>query len=248
MATPLPPVRSGPTYYDYYTSELLITHKKYNNLEEDLEEELQDDAEDPQEIDHDQELEPEEDTTTTPTADELVSASLRSGALLAVCEIKETRAVDDEEKRVKEFIDRGCGCDNGPNKSQCSLLFPIEHYRSLRSTFAELNHDELDLIVMGHIMAHTFQSSLLQGHHSYVPTERRITYSQFFHQGHHVCQRTFLFIHTIGIKRFKTIKSSYLNSGPVPRVHGNRGRRPKHQLSLEQIKDVIQYVLNYTGK
>ena len=246
MATPLPPVRSGPTYYDYYTRELLITHKKYNNLEEDLEEELQDDAEDPQD---DQELEPEQDTITIPTADELVSASLRSGALLAVCEIEEARAVDDEEeKRVKEFVDRGCGCDNGPNKSQCSLLFPIEHYRSLRSTFAELNHDELDLIVMGHIMAHTFRSSLLQGHHSYVPAERRITYSQFFHQGHRVCQRTFLFIHTIGIKRFKGIKSSYLNTGPVPRVHGNRGRRPKHQLSLEQIKDVTQYVLNYTGK
>ena len=173
MATPLPPVRSGPTYYDYYTRELLITHKKYNNLEEDLEEELQDDAEDPQD---DQELEPKQDTITIPTADELVSASLRSGALLAVCEIEEARAVDDEEeKRVKEFVDRGCGCDNGPNKSQCSLLFPIEHYRSLRSTFAELNHDELDLIVMGHIMAHTFRSSLLQGHHSYVPAERRIT-------------------------------------------------------------------------
>ena len=50
MATPLPPVRSGPTYYDYYSRELII-HKKYNDLEEDLEEELQDDAEDPQEVD-----------------------------------------------------------------------------------------------------------------------------------------------------------------------------------------------------
>ena len=30
--------------------------------------------------------------------------------MLAVCVIKETRAVDDEEeKRVKEFVDRGCG-------------------------------------------------------------------------------------------------------------------------------------------
>ena len=70
MATPLPPIRSGPTYYDYYTRELLINTQKYNNLEE----ELQDDIEDPQEIDHDQEFEPEEDTTTTPTADELISA------------------------------------------------------------------------------------------------------------------------------------------------------------------------------
>ena len=73
-------------------------------------------------------------------------------------------------------------------------------------------------------------------HGSYFPViptpERRITYSQFFHQGHRVCQCT------IGIKRFKNIKSSYLNTGPVPRVHGNMGRRPKHQLSLEQVNQL----------
>ena len=79
LATPLPPVRFGPTYYDYYSRELL-TNKKYNNLEE----ELHDDAEDPQEIDHDQELEPEGDTTTTPSTDDLVSASLRCGAVSCV--------------------------------------------------------------------------------------------------------------------------------------------------------------------
>ena len=41
MAIPLPPIRSGPTYYDYYARELLINTQKYNNLEE----ELQDDVE-----------------------------------------------------------------------------------------------------------------------------------------------------------------------------------------------------------
>ena len=36
---------------------------------------------------------------------------------------------------------------------------------------------------------------------------------------------------------------SYIMNGPAPRVHGNKGRRPKHQLTLEQAKDVVQYIM-----
>ena len=109
-------------------------------------------VEDLKQTEADQECEPEvEDTTRIPTADEIVSDSVASGALLAVCEIEiTTRAIDDnEEACVQEFVDRGCGCDYCLNMSHCSLLFPLAHYRSSRSTFAELSHDELDLIVTG---------------------------------------------------------------------------------------------------
>ena len=62
-----------------------------------------------------------------------------------------------------------------------------------------------------------------------------------------MCQHTFLFLHNIGLKRFKNIKKSYLVNGPAVRVHGNMGKRPKHHLTLQQIKDIVQYILNYTG-
>ena len=101
-------------------------------------------------------------------------------------------------------------------------------------------------------MAHTFQSSLLQGHHSYNPAERKISYTQVYHQGHRVCQHTFLFIHIIGRKRVKNIKASPAFSKQDQcqeyTAHGNTGSRPKHQLPLQQVKDVTQYILNYTGK
>ena len=70
---------------------------------------------------------------------------------------------------------------------------------------------------------------------------------KFFHQGHRVCQQTFLFLHTIGIKRFKNIKASYLQNGPAARVHGNKGRKPKKTLALQEVKDVVQFILNYAG-
>ena len=207
--------------------------------------------EDVQQSDDEQADEPEfqEGDNHSPTAEDIVSASLASGALSEMCEIAVShRSLDDqEEARVRAFVDRCCECDNGPAKTPCSMLFPVEHYRSLRATFAELSHDELDLLVMGQVMAHTFQSPMLQGHHMSTPAERKKTYGQFFHHGQRVCQQTFLFLHNIGLKRFKNIKSSYLKTGPVPRVHGNTGKQPKHHLTLQQIKDVVQYILTYAG-
>ena len=108
---------------------------------------------------------------------------------MTVCDIEPTMTVreNDEEACIQDFVVKGCGCDIGPSRSQCSRLFPIEHYRSIRSTFAELSHDELDLVVMGQVMAHTFQSTSVVGHHNSSPTERKITYTHFYHQGHRVC-------------------------------------------------------------
>lgn len=64
-----------------------------------------------------------------------------------MCEVTAvTRGLDDKENDlVKDFVGQGCSCDFGPNKTPCSMLFPVEHYHSLRSTFAEMSHGELDL-------------------------------------------------------------------------------------------------------
>lgn len=202
--------------------------------------------EDPEDSDQDEE--------TTQTADDVVSASLASGSLSEVCEVAAVmRELDDKETDlVEQFASRCCStsCDFGPKKTPCSMLFPVEHYKSLRAAFSEMSHDELDLFVMGQIMAHCYQSTTLQGHHtsSTSSEERKTTYGQFYHQGQRVCQRTFLFLHNISLKRFKNVKKSYLMNGPAVRVHGNTGKRPKHHLTLQQIKDIVQFILNYTGK
>ena len=114
-----------------------------------------------------------------PTAEEIVSSSFQSGALSDICDITVTmRDVDTEEDDlVKTFVERGCGCDVGPKKSPCSRLFPADHFLSVRGAMAEMTHDELDMFIMGQIMASCFQSSTLQGHHSTSPTERKITSS-----------------------------------------------------------------------
>ena len=160
------------------------------------------------------ELEESDDEEETPqTATDIVLTSLASGALSEVCEVTAAmRELDNKESElVTDFVSRGCSCDFGPRKTPCSMLFPVEYYQSLRATFAEMSHDELDLVVMGQIMAHCYQSSTLHGHHSSTPEERKSTYNQFYHHSQRVCQRTFLFLRNIGLKRFKNMKKSKMD-------------------------------------
>ena len=97
-----------------------------------------------------------------------------------------------------------------------------------QSKLFKMSHDELDLFVMGQIVAHWYQSSTLHGHQSSTPEERKIMYGQFYHHGQRVCQRTFLFLHNIGIKIFKLIKKSYLTDGPAvsTREHRQEAKAP----------------------
>ena len=77
--------------------------------------------------------------------------------------------------------------------------------------------------------------------------ERGKTYTVFYHNGTQICKETFLFFHCMSDMRFKSIKASYLASGVVPRVHGNKGKSRKVGLSLEEIQDIVQFIMNYAG-
>ena len=101
-----------------------------------------------------------------------------------------------------------------------------------------MTHDEL---VMGQVMATCHLSSTADS--SEAPEITR-NIMRYYHQGVAVCKRTFLFIHNIGLKRFKNVKASYHRHGPAARVHGNKR---KGHLSLQQVKDVVQYIQTYTG-
>ncbi|MCG8625844.1 MAG: hypothetical protein MJE68_28090 [Proteobacteria bacterium] len=58
---------------------------------------------------------------------------------------------------------------------------------------AELSHDELDLVVMGQVMAGCFSGKTS----SHRGQERGKSYTLFHHNGARVCQKTFLFLHGI---------------------------------------------------
>ena len=148
-----------------------------------------------------------------------------------------------EEQLIQQFAQDGCKCDLGPNKSPCCTTVTVDHFQSVHSQMLELTHDELDLVVMGQVMAGCFsrETSAHRGQ------QRGKQYTMFYHNGARICQKTFLFLHTMGYWRFKAIKASYLVNGVVARVHGNIGKRKKLGLSLKQIEDIVQFILNYAG-
>ena len=118
------------------------------------------------------------------------------------------------------------------------LTRSADHFRSVRCQMTELTHDELDLVVMGQVMAGCFSAE---------KQERGKSYTAFHHNGRRICQKTFLFLHTIGYWRFKALKARYKDSGVVARVHGNKGKKRKLGLTLKEIQDVVQFILNYAG-
>ena len=67
----------------------------------------------------------------------------------------------------------------------------------------------------------------------------------FWHRGLKVCRKTFLFLHTISEKRFKNLKTSLLQNGLSPRMHGNTKRLPANTTSFADIQQVVNFITTY---
>ncbi|KAJ8300397.1 hypothetical protein KUTeg_021916 [Tegillarca granosa] len=60
-----------------------------------------------------------------------------------------------------------------------------------------------------------------------------------------VCRATFLFVHGIGKKRLEAVTKSLDTVGLQPRIHRNKGKAPKHALTLQQVQQVRQFLRQY---
>ena len=121
-----------------------------------------------------------------------------------------------EKRLVDDFTTIGCGCKN---KSFCSLQFDRDYISSVRDSCLELSHRELDMLLMGQILACNDGS-----------------YSSFLHHGKRICKKTFFFFHAISQKRVHNIKKSLKQNGLVARTHGNAKRKPHNAISFEKIQ------------
>ncbi len=147
-----------------------------------------------------------------------------------------------EERSIEEFALKSCGCKFGLEGTPCSKAISSDHYKNVRVQMSELTHDQLDLVVMSQLMTTTENSSFTHRN-----KQRQRTYSFFYHSGQRICLKTFLFLHTIGLSRFKSLKCHFEARGLELRVHGNKARHRPTGLSLEEIKGVVKFIANYAG-
>ena len=97
----------------------------------------------------------------------------------------EFREIDfrDAEK-VEEFCRGGCGC-----LTNCASAFTQKHYLATRGNAQQLERKELDMAVMGQVMAFTFCSQVPQNisKHRHQVKQRERDAAAFYHNGLRVC-------------------------------------------------------------
>ena len=140
----------------------------------------------------------------------------------------------------------GCGCRKGGGGKQCCTQFSREYILSVRQSCAELVRSELDLVILGQLLAFTNRSPGTVTTSRHAAGERERPSTAFCHQGKQVCVKTFRILHGIGEKRLKNLMKSLKEDGLMPRVHGNTKRKPHHALSFSSIEYVVRFLMNYT--
>ena len=152
---------------------------------------------------------------------------------------------EDEEALVSKMLEESCGCSKF-NSGPCSKLFDRQNLEEIRSHMLELTNTELDLIVLGQIGASLFTGDL-RGHTRgpQAKIERSRNYSNFRYNGYPICLKVFLFLHTIGFKRYSNLLKHYRINGASPRTHGNEKRKPWHAAAYEDKQRAVTFIRNY---
>ncbi len=151
-----------------------------------------------------------------------------------VCDVDvEPTCLDIEEKElVKAFLGAGCGCQLWEQRC-CSLQFSVKHVEEVRSQCASLSRNELDMVLLGQIMAASNTSNIVVATSGHQMTNRIKAYTRYSHQGLNVCAVMFRFLHGVGTTRIKNLAKGFRMDGLTPRIHGNTKRSPKWTLSLQ---------------
>ena len=94
----------------------------------------------------------------------------------------EERGVDVQEREtIRTFLREGCKC----RSKGCHRLFDEETLRNMRGDCAELDRDQLDLLVMGHLIGSTVDSKETSGTR-HLPKSREKPFSKFLYRGNQV--------------------------------------------------------------
>ena len=154
-------------------------------------------------------------------------------------------ASNPQEQVVVTFVQKTCGCLKWKGKP-CSSQFSAEYLGDTRSSCFELQKNELDLLILGQLLALSNSCSAVTTDNG-CPTPRERTHIGYCHQGQVICATTFRLLHGIGEKHLKNLAKSLRENGIVPRVHGNHQRLPKHTLSLDSVQNVA-FLLNFADQ
>ncbi len=102
-----------------------------------------------------------------------------------------------ENEAVVSFLQRGCGCHK-IRGTACSKLYTIDYLLGMRCSCFELAKHDLDMVLLGQLMAAMNRSEQVVTGSRQEGTPRKRVRITYHHQGHPVCARMFRFLNTVG--------------------------------------------------
>ena len=51
-----------------------------------------------------------------------------------------------------------------------------------------------------------------------------------------------MFVNGVNIHYLKNVREHFLKNGAVPRVHGNTGKTPKHAVTFDDVRKIVQFL------
>ena len=88
----------------------------------------------------------------------------------------------DEDRLVEEFISKECGCLKNEGKA-CSTRFSVSYVKESRLSFKCLTKEQLDMLLLGQLIAHTDTDITTSGKNRNISGERQKLYTSHFHCG-----------------------------------------------------------------
>ena len=102
----------------------------------------------------------------------------------------------NESTAVAAFMQSTCGCKKGLGSKPCSSQFSADHLLSVRASCFELTCSELDMVVMGQLMAGMNDDTTTNTASGHRGKDCQRASCTFHHQGKPICEKVFKFLHT----------------------------------------------------
>ncbi|XP_060577599.1 uncharacterized protein LOC132734769 [Ruditapes philippinarum] len=122
-------------------------------------------------------------------------------------------------------------------KTNCLSQFDAEHIQGHILSLREMEKDQKEMFVMGSLLKIGAQETR-KG------KRKRVRYRYTF-DGKTVCKSVFCHINDIGQRTVKSLLKHLNSNGPVPRIHGNTGRKPSHAVKYEDVRFCVDFLLLY---
>ena len=109
----------------------------------------------------------------------------------------------------------------------------------------ELSKNERDFFLMGKLQVGIRDTTTVSHARSEKKAKKQRLSCQYSFDHRVICQNAFCYIHDIGNYTLRALRKHISECGPVPRQHGNKGRKAYNAYPFEVVSNAVKFIRNY---